>query len=323
MSPTPTVVPEPIWRGWEARHHDRIDAVTLDHLERRRRGEAHPVRDFLFTYYRTSVATTRRWHPGPGLLLEGAERTERRQWRHYRPAEVSGRAGLVVDAESVLARRGRTLAETRRVLAATLARPGSTSCFGLHEWAMLYRTSDEEVRHRSVPLRVGHDVIDREVSARGVRCTHFDAFRFFTDEAVPLNAEHLDREGRAEHEQPACLHAGMDLYAAALSLEAGGPGELVADALDAAVEAREVDMRSSPYDLGAWGLEPIGVETASGRAEYAAFQRGWIVRTNALRRRILSALEALDRWSDSGQPSSGRAPQERTATSATSRPSSA
>ena len=70
MSPTPTVVPEPIWRGWEARHHDRIDAVTLDHLERRRRGEAHPVRDFLFTYYRTSVATTRRWHPGPGLLLE-------------------------------------------------------------------------------------------------------------------------------------------------------------------------------------------------------------------------------------------------------------
>ena len=189
----PTVVPEPLWRMWEDEHLRAVDALTADHLDRRRRGRPHPVVDFLFTYYRTSVGTIRRWHPGPGLLLEGAERGERAQWRHYRAETVAGHRGLVVDADSVRRRRGEHLDRARAVVTATLSRPGVTDCFGLHEWAMLYGTGSDGIRHQQVPLRVSHERIDEVVRARGVKCTHFDAFRFFTESARPFNTRQLDR----------------------------------------------------------------------------------------------------------------------------------
>lgn len=322
----PAVLPEALWRRLEDAHTSAVDELTAGHLERRRRGEPHPVVDFLFTYYRTSVGTVRRWHPGPGLLLEGAQHTERREWRHYRTGTVAGRTGLLVDAASVRQRRGERLDRARGILAATLARPGATGCFGLHEWAMLHGAGREGARHRGVPLRLAPEEIDAVVEDSGVRCTHFDAFRFFTDSAVPLNHRRLDRDGQAADEQPACLHAGMDAYAWATGMEAGAPGELVVDALRAAFAAREMDMRSSPYDLGDWGLSPVPVETAAGRAEFVAFQRGWVRRTNVLRRRLLAALDALDRWAGPGQETGSAtavAPQSATATSATNRPSSA
>jgi len=324
--PAPAVVPEEIWTAWARRHRATVDALTTDHLERRRRGEPHPVVDFLFTYYRTSVGTAGRWHPGPGLLLEGAHRTERRTWRHYRHAQVDGRAGLVVDADSVLSRGGARLERNRRIAEATLSRPGATGCFGLHEWAMLYGTRGREIRHGAVPLRLSHERIDEVVRASTLRCTHFDAFRFFTEPAVPLNAHRLTRDDQPHREQPACLHAGMDVYAWVAAMEAGAPGELLVDALTAAFDAREIDMRSSPYDLSRWGLEPIPIETAAGRATFVAFQRRWIARSSALRRRYLAAAARVDAWSSGaprGDDQTGVAPNVRSATPATTRPNSA
>lgn len=320
---TPVVVPEEIWAGWAGRHDAAVDALTAEHLDRRRRNEPHPVVDFLFTYYRTSVATVRRWHPGPGLLLEGAHHTERADWRHYRRESVRGRVGLVVDAGSVRDRCGARIDRSRRIVAATLTRPGATGCFGLHEWAMLYGSRGDEVRHSRVPLRLSHERIDEVVRSSELRCTHFDAFRFFTDAAVPLNARRLTRDDQADREQPACLHAGMDVYAWVAAMEAGAPGELLLDALRAAFEAREVDMRSSPYDLSRWGLEPIPVETAAGRARFVAFQRGWISRSSALRRRYLEAADRVDLWASRGPTQTGVAPNARAATSVTTRPNSA
>src|SRR5699024_8972646 len=55
------------------------------------------------------------------------------------------------------------------------------------------------------------------------RCTHFDAFRFFTDPAAPLNQTRLTRDDQVRHEQPACLHAGMDVYSWVTKMEAGAP----------------------------------------------------------------------------------------------------
>ncbi|AWH92029.1 hypothetical protein [Dietzia lutea] len=293
--PDPVVLPEELWRHREERHHTWVDHLTAEHLERRRRGEPHPVVDFLFTYYRTSVATVRRWHPGPGVLLEKAHRSERREWRHYRRATVAGRDGLVVDADSVWRRCGDRVSRARAVVTATAGRRGATGCFGLHEWAMLYRSGRDGVRHGQVPLRLTHERIDEVVRGSRLQCTHFDAFRFFTDDAVPLNREPLTRFGQVLDEQPACLHAGMDVYAHAAALEAGAPGELLLDALRAAFDAREVDMRSSPYDLSAWGLTPIPVETAEGRAEFVAFQKQWIARTQVLRARFLAAVDRVER----------------------------
>ena len=290
----PVVVPEELWRLREQRHHDQVDLLTADHLERRRRGEPHPVVDFVFTYYRTSVATIRRWHPGPGVLLENAHLGERREWRHYRRATAAGRDGLVVDAHSVWQRRGSRIARARDVVAATATRRGATGCFGLHEWAMLYRARHDDVRHSQTPLRLPRERIDEVVRGSRLQCTHFDAFRFFTDAAAPLNRTLLTRDDQLLLEQPACLHAGMDIYAHTAALEAGAPGELLLDCLRATFDAREVDMRSSPYDLSAWGLQPIRVETSTGRSEFVAFQKEWMERTQSLRSRLLAAIDLLE-----------------------------
>ena len=284
--------------------------------------------DFLFTYYKTSVATVRRWHPGPGLLLENAHHTERRRWRHYRRETVQGRTGLVVDADSVLDRCGARIRRARAIVEATASRPGHTGCFGLHEWAMLYQTSPEEVRHRGLPLRLTHDQIDEVVRGSRLRCTHFDAFRFFTDPAAPLNQTRLTRDDQVRHEQPACLHAGMDVYSWVTKMEAGAPGALLLDSLRAAFDAREVDMRSSPYDLSRWGLDPLPVETAEGRAEFVAFQRHWVRRTGRLRERFLGAVDQLETCASTdvggagGAGQTGTAANVRSATSATTRPNS-
>ena len=66
---------------WQARaeaHRRRVDAWAAPHLERRARGETHPIEDFLFTYYSHRPARLRRWHPGPGVALTGARRRRRR-----------------------------------------------------------------------------------------------------------------------------------------------------------------------------------------------------------------------------------------------------
>lgn len=295
---SPVLLPERLWRERERQHHATVDALTTDHLARRQRGTPHPVIDFLFTYYRTSVGSVRRWHPGPGVILENAHHDKRAEWRHYRRASLYGRTGLIVDADSVMSRGGARMRRAHNVVEATAARTGVTGCFGLHEWAMLYRTASDEVRHGQVPLRLTHEQIDEVVRGSRLRCTHFDAFRFFTPPAEPLNERRLAREDQAAHEQPGCLHAGMDVYAYTAALEAGAPGELLLDALAAAFSAREIDMRSSPYDLSQWGLNPIPVETPRGRAEFVEFQRQWITRTQELRARYLLAVRQLESFSD-------------------------
>jgi hypothetical protein len=61
------------------------------------------------------------------------------------------------------------------------------------------------------------------------------------------------------------------------------PSSLVRDCFALAREIRELDMRASPYDLSGLGLTPVRVETPAGRAEYAAAQRAFSVRGQAVR----------------------------------------
>ena len=140
------------------------------------RARRHPVLDFLFTYYSESPGRLRRWHPGPDVALAGA--APHAGWRWY-TQDADGTVRL--DAAAFLADRGDTVRFVRRLLAATAERPAFSGCFGLHEWAMVYR--DRETRH-PVPLRLGQQGTDAVVEAHPIRCTHFDAFRFFTPDAV-------------------------------------------------------------------------------------------------------------------------------------------
>ncbi len=126
--------------------------------------------------------------------------------------------------------------------------------------------------------------------ANRVRCSHFDAYRFFTPAARPLNRLHPTRETRPDNEQPGCLHANMDLYKWAYKLSPLVDSELVADCFALARDIRELDMRASPYDLSDLGLSPVPVETPEGRARYAVAPRGFAVRAAPLRDRLLAAV---------------------------------
>ncbi|QGN50298.1 3-methyladenine DNA glycosylase [Micromonospora sp. WMMD558] len=283
LAPT-AVLDAAVWRARRRAHEERVDAWLTPHLARRRRGEKHPVEDFLFTYYSYRPAQLRRWHPGAGVVLRDADAAD--LGRDYR----AGAAGVTLDTEGVRARRAESVAWIRALLSATAGRSAQFGCFGMHEWAMVYRQTQAEVRHNAWPLRLSPERTAAVVDERGVRCSHFDAYRFFTAPARPLNVLTPTRESQHALEQPGCLHANMDLYKWAYKLSPLVPSELVADAFDLAGEIRTLDMRASPYDLAALGYPPVRVETAEGRAEYVTAQRRFAERAAALRARLLDAL---------------------------------
>ncbi|SOC51699.1 hypothetical protein SAMN05660748_3817 [Blastococcus aggregatus] len=286
---TATVLLAPDWQTRTAAHEARIDRWAAPHRERRSRGETHPVHDFLFTYYSETPGRLRRWHPGVGTALAPSADgpAPHAGWRWYR----AGDDGVVtLDAAGYLADRGTTVEFVRGLLAATAGRPVFTGCFGLHEWAMVYRADE---RRHALPLRLGRAGTDAVVEAAQIRCSHYDAFRFFTPEAVGRNRLQPTRETQPAMEQPGCLHATMDLYKWAYKLGPAVPGELLADCFDLAADVRELDMRASPYDLRDAGYTPVAIETPDGRTEYAAAQRGFAARGAELRRRLLDVCASL------------------------------
>lgn len=329
------------WLARSADHRERIQARTAPLVALHMRGERHPVQDFLFGYYSCSPAALARWHPGAGVVLadpDGAaadaeaarhDAPHRGGWRHVRrvsPGEVPGApdGGWTVDVAAFAADRGTGVAFTRDLLERTVARAPRLGCFGLHEWAMAYRSDVHGVRHSQLPLRLGAAGTDAVVEGSRIRCTHFDAFRFFAPEARDRN-EGDDgvlptRAGMREMEQPGCLHAGMDLYKWAYKLVPAVDSGLLADCFDLAWDIRRLDMEASPYDLtgvddlsdGRGGYAAVRIEEPAGRAEYARRQREFAERGQALRVRLLAVLDETvgaapgarpdTEWTSSGRP---------------------
>jgi hypothetical protein len=275
------------WRARRSAHEARVDAWITPHLARRKRGIKHPVEDFLFTYYSHRPAQLRRWHPGAGVELLGADAAELGD--DYR----STPDGAELDVASVTSRRAETLRWIGDLLRATASRTPRLGCFGMHEWAMVYRQDPAEVRHNAWPLRLGAADTAEVVEATGIHCTHFDAYRFFTEPARPLNTLRPTRDSQRALEQPGCLHANMDLYKWSYKLSPLVSSDLVADCFALARDIRTLDMRASPYDLADLGYLPVPVETPAGRAEYAAAQRHFADRAAILRRRLIEACDQV------------------------------
>jgi hypothetical protein len=248
----------------EQAHRERLLPYVGPHLARRDAGIKHPVHDFLFTYYSFRPAQLLKWSPGSASL----------------PPDK------------------RVLVSTlHRLLRATVGRAGNFGCFGLHEWAMVYRTDD--TRHPQ-PLRLGGAATDEVVESHRIACSHFDAYRFFTPDAVELNTLRPGPGDRADFEQPACLHGGMDLYKHAFRLAGLIPSDLIADAFELAWEIRILDMRAAPYDMSGVRLDPTGeewtpvrIETPEGKAEYVAAQRAFADRSAPIRQRLIAECERL------------------------------
>lgn len=283
------VLAEAEWLTRRRAHESRVDAWIGPHRERASRGEKHPVEDFLFNYYSFRAAWLRRWQPGIGVTLAGDAGREFLERPEYRETGD----GVALDPAQLPEKRRVFVIWLRDFLAATAVRPAFFGCFGWHEWAMVHRQSPEEVRHNAHPLRFAPDQIARIVENGPGCCTHFDAFRFFTAPARPLNRHQPTRESVSELDQRGCLHANMDLYKWAYKLVPWTSAELVADCFALARDIREVDMRASPYDLRHLGYAPIAIETAAGRTEYERRQREFTARGEPLRARLREVADAL------------------------------
>ncbi|GGA61566.1 hypothetical protein GCM10011490_09820 [Pseudoclavibacter endophyticus] len=303
------------WRARAEAHARRADAFSAGWRSRRPKQLPHAIDDFLFTYYPTKPGKLRRWHPGAGVALAGAD--ERAAWRDYRAVgmqDARGRAvgdrAVTVDATAVLGREHVQAGWIEGLIRRTRDREARFGCFGLHEWAMVYRQRPDEVRHE-LPLRLGHDGTDAVVEANDIACTHFDAYRFFTPAAEPRNRFRPTRAEQPELEQSGCLHANMDLYRWAMRFGPIVPGELLLDAFELARDVRELDMRASPYDVSEYGLEPVAIETREGKREYAAAQRTFATRGDELRVRLLAAIERARAFAGDASPGTRAIPPRR------------
>lgn len=273
-----------------------------------------PIYNFLHSYYRYSVKDLKKFSPGIDVLLEDADlvkhnsflierlMTATSEGAYYDPrlmkAPADGRYGWI------------NVTKIRDILSATGLKQPFFGCFGLHEWAMLYSGSNLSEptllpRHQEqLSLRIPQSVIDDVVRGSGqLKCTHFDAWRFFHPDAQGLNiVSPLSRERQVQFEQPGCIHATMDLFKYAYQLYPFVSSELLLQSLKLAIKARKIDMRASPYDVShVEGCEePLCVETSEGRRLYVAAQEDLFELSSPIRTSLLQVYEdVLWRYSHS------------------------
>lgn len=307
---------EKVWRLRASAHVQRIHGLFggISPVEAATTCRQNPIFNFIFTYYfgyKPSDLT--RWSPGAHieLSIEGdvaavKQLLARADWT-VKPDRRGKGSVIFLDMSLHQRKKIDSLKHAHNTLIATARRLPVRTCFGLHEWAMLYDTGDINSAtsgrfQKDLPLRVTQSELNAVVEAPGaLQCSHFDAYRFFTDGAKPKNLHtDLSRERQELYEQPGCVHATMDLFKYALRLAPMLPSEVLADALEIAIEARILDMRASPYDLTAaftsdnpLGIDPspVMVETQSGRKQYAELQFALACKAAPIRQALIKAYE--------------------------------
>lgn len=278
----------PVHTGRRAAHRERLAPFVEPAIARRSRSRKHPVEDFLWEYYGLRPGRLLHWSPGAGVILEEASPNEFPDSAGYTHAPGGGRW---IDPATIPDKRKASFQWIARLLEQTRDRPPFYGCLGLHEWAMVYDEND--IRHPQLPLRLSHAETRRVVETLPMRCSHYDAFRFFSAGARPFNPVPLDPAKRPEQEQPACLHANMDLLKWSLKLQPFIPSEQIADTFELALAARRIDMRASPYDVRPLGETPIPIETPEGRKTYVQAQQDIARRAAPLRNKLIQTLHHL------------------------------
>ena len=281
------------WHLQREAHYTRVDEWIQPHLWRKARGQKHPIEDFLFDYYPFSPGRLRLWNPGPFAQLSD-----------YRD-DTALPIGFNVNAEHTAAftwaelsaqhqqRLSQEVSWVHRLLTGTRSRTASFGCFGLHEWAMLLGQSPEERRHAQWALRVSDDILRATIDELGLRCTHFDAWRFFTPESLLRNPWTHSRATQPDHDQGGCLHANMDLYKWSMRLHPLVPSSFIVKCFDLALRIRQLDMAASPYDFNHLGVIPVCIELPAGRADYAKQQRAFAAEADELRAELLGQLDRI------------------------------
>lgn len=282
-----SVLEESEWTARVTHHEQALSAVLDPYLEKRSQQEKDPVLDFLFEYYAFRPSHLTRWSPGLGIALQFSD-----------PSTLPEISELTVEENEAYLnpdffpqKRIRSAKWTLELLEKSMERKPMFGCFGMHEWAMVYRA--ENVRHQQIPLRLSDEQIAEFVESRPLVCTHFDAFRFFTKKARPMNKHELSRETFQDTEQPGCVHSNMDLYKWAFKLHPWISSEIVRDAFFNALETRKVDMQASPYDATEFGLKPIKIETEAGRKQYVERQMEIYQNSQPIRHQLIEAYKKV------------------------------
>lgn len=273
------------WTYLSQTHEQKVESLVGDYLIERSQHKKNPVMDFLFQYYAFRPSMLKRWSPGFGV---GLEFSNVETLPSFDELETEDQVAWI-SLKDFPEHRVRSTKWILEMLKSTQDQRPSFGCFGMHEWAMVYKA--EKPRHDQVPLRMEPDELAAFVESRPLLCTHFDAFRFFTKPAQPMNRFELSRERFADSEQPGCIHSNMDLYKWAFKLYPWISSDLILEAFELALEARTIDMKASPYDLKEYGLEPIKIETESGRKKYKELQEAIFEKGKPVRNQIISSYE--------------------------------
>lgn len=289
MSGESPILSFPEWQARVAAHRSRANQWTAPARKRRGSRQVDPVKDFLFTYYRLPFSKLEQWHPPFGAILVDGDRSF--PWLDKAPYRATG-SHRSQDPSFLSTKEITRLDWIRKLLVATRNRRPIPNCHGIHEWAMVYK--GDQVRHSTTtPLRLPQTEIDALVESRPIQCSHFDAFRFFQADAQPMNRLQPSLMEREQFEQPACIHANMDLYKWAFKAMPWVGSELLLDCFELAIKLRDLDMRASPYDLSAQGLEPVRIETPEGRNQYENEQQSLASLSAPIRSEIIRTLDHL------------------------------
>jgi hypothetical protein len=274
------------WTEKVKNHTALLAPFTDAFLKRRDAGKADPVHDFLFTYYNCSPSKLKQWVPSfeESLMMTPAVHADHPWLNAY---------WFQLDEEVLSINRDRIQENTLGIakfieeLCRNISqRAPRYGCFGLHEWAMVYKLDKEDIRHKNRPLRIPPNELAQFVESQSISCSHYDAYRFFTKPAQPLNTLNPQIETRLQMEQGGCVHANMDIYKWAAKLWPWIGSDLIAKAFLLAVEGRVLDMRASPYDLREEGYEPICIETPEGRKQYQKEQQFYAEKAVHLRNEL-------------------------------------
>ena len=278
------------WEKHSQLYYQEIHDYAQPARERKSRREKHPIFDFLHTYYTYSWGNLEKWHPGLDYGLKVGESTP----NYYTDANYKLGEIVSLDKSKLNHAKRDYFTTIRNLLAFTQARKPHYRCYGLHEWAMVYKATDKEMRHiEQIPLRLKHSEINAVVESKEIQCSHFDAYRFFTQQALPLNYVHPTLDTRQDYEQPACIHANMDLYKWAYKCMPWIGSNLLKQTFLFALKAREIDMRASPYDMSLFGYTAIPIETTEGRAEYVQAQQELYQDGRVLRTKLINAIDKV------------------------------
>lgn len=275
------------WKRRQDEHRQAIAQIVDPYLEKKQHQQSDPILDFLFEYYAFRPSHLKRWSPGTGVLLENATRQTAPPISELTITDE----GAWLDPAHFPENRKSSARWILSLLKNSLEKEPSFGCFGMHEWAMVYKS--DNVRHNHLPMRMDKEKLADFVESRPLVCTHFDAFRFFTDPAKPMNKFYLSREKFNQTEQAGCLHTNMDLYKWAFKLFPWIGSDLIQEAFFLAVDTRRIDMKASPYDLRKRGLQPIKIETKEGRKDYVAKQKDIYRRSLPIRQKLIEQYKQL------------------------------